>query len=105
PRVRAGRAVARLGRTQRVVGELDGRRALWTPPSQRVRGVGVALDVDDLAVLGVDQLATAHRAVGTHAAEDLRFLDFQRCSRGLDGGEIESLARDGDARGRRAPEL
>src|SRR5438093_262133 len=77
PRVRPGRAVERLRGPQRVVGELDGRRALGTEPAQGVRSVGIALDVDDLAVLGVDQLATAHRAVRTHTTDGLRLFDFQ----------------------------
>jgi hypothetical protein len=40
--------------------------SIWTTP----RGVGVALDLDDLAVLDVDVLAAAHRAVGTDGLDD-----------------------------------
>ena len=104
PLLRAGRAVERLGRPQRVVGELDGRRALGAEPAQRVRRVRVALDVDDLAVLGVDQLTAADRAVRTDAGEGLRLLDLQRRGRRLDGRQVEAGA-DRHAGGGGAAEL
>src|SRR5207237_10483946 len=44
PRLRAGRAIERAARPQRVVGELDRRGALGTTPSQHVRSVRVSLE-------------------------------------------------------------
>jgi hypothetical protein len=64
-----------------------------------VRGVGVALDVDDLVILGVHELTTADRAVGTHAGKGLRLLDLQRGRGCFHGGEVEAARRDDPRRG------
>src|SRR5207244_2004265 len=69
PPVRAGRAVERLGRPQRIVRQLDGGGTLGAEPAQRVWGVRVALDVDDLVVLRLDELSAAARAVRAGARE------------------------------------
>src|SRR3989441_3001246 len=73
--------------------------------AQSVRRVRIAFDVDDLVVLGVDQLAAPDRAVRAHATKGLGFLDLQGRGCGLDRREIDSPARDRDAGGGRAPEL
>jgi hypothetical protein len=68
PLVRAGRAVHGLGRPQRVVGELDGGRALRAEAAEGMRRVGMPLDVDDLVALRVHELDAADRAFREVAA-------------------------------------
>src|SRR3989454_303816 len=105
PLVRTGRPIERLGGPKRVVGELDGGRALRAQGAERVGRVGIALDVDDLVVLGVDELAAAHGAVRTHASEDFGFLDPQGRRHRFDRGEVEPVGADGDPRRRRGSEF
>ena len=57
-----------------------------------MRSIRVALDVDDLPVLDVDQLRAADRAVRAHPGEDLRFLDAELVGGSFDGGEIDGAA-------------
>src|SRR6185312_5978094 len=45
-------------------------RTLRAQPAARDRGVGIALDLDDLLVLDVDPLAAADSAVGTDRLHD-----------------------------------
>src|SRR5258707_2780371 len=94
PLVRAGRPVHGLGRPQRVVGELDGGRALRAEPAQGVRGVGMPLDVDDLVALGVDELDAPDRAVRADAGVHGRFLDLERGGRRLYRLEVEGGGAD-----------
>ena len=47
-----------------------GRRALWAEPAARDRGVGIAFDLGDGAVLDVDPLAAPHGAVRADRLHD-----------------------------------
>src|SRR5581483_10562340 len=67
PGGRAGRAVQYFGQAVRVHVELIGGRALGAEVAHIDGAGGVALDVDDLAVNGVDERPAAHRAVRAHA--------------------------------------
>src|SRR5207247_3641878 len=73
-------------------------------PAQRVRGVRVPFDVDDLVVPGVDELPAAHRAIRADAGERLRFLDLERDRRGFDGQHVDARAERA-CRGGRSPVL
>ena len=64
-----------LGGSIRIDVQLEDRRALGAEAPLIVRTARIALDVDDLAVDGVDERAAADRAVGTDARRDLRPLD------------------------------
>ena len=99
PPVTAGRPVETLGEALVVDRELVGRRPLGAERALRVRRVGIALDVDDLAVLDVDELGAAHRAVGTNTGEDLGLLDPQRGGRSLDGRQVDAVHAKRDTRG------
>ena len=50
--------------------QAPGRRALGTEAATRDRAGRITLDLDDLLVLDVDELAAADRAVGTHRSDD-----------------------------------
>jgi hypothetical protein len=54
----------------RIDGELEGVGSLGAERPLVDGALGVALDIDELPALGVDQLATAHGAVGTEALGD-----------------------------------
>ena len=64
-----------LRRTIRIDVQLEDRRALGAEGSLVVRAARIALDVDDLAVDGVDEGAAADRAIRTNARRDLGVLD------------------------------
>src|SRR5207237_9397265 len=59
-----------VGEAGRIDGEMEGVAPLGTESPLADRAARVALDVDDLARLGVDQLAAADGAVGADALGD-----------------------------------
>ena len=63
-------AVQDLGDAVRVDGELEGVGPLGAERALVDGAFGIALDVDELAALGVDELAAADGAVGTDALGD-----------------------------------
>ena len=71
----AGRAVQHLGQPVGIDVELERRRALRAERALVVRAAGFALDVDDLAVDGVDERRAPHRAVRAQARHRLGVLD------------------------------
>ena len=91
--------VQNLGRTVRVDVELKDRRALGAERPFVVRAARVALDVDDLAVDGVDERAAADRAVGTDARRDLGIFDPELLSSGDNRSEIDAGADKSRQRG------
>ena len=70
PVVGVGSPVEDLRDAMRVDGELEGVGPLGAERALVDRTVGIALDVDELAALGVDELAAADGAVGTDALGD-----------------------------------
>ena len=94
PPIAACRPVHGLRPAPRVDRELVRGRALRAERALGVRRVGIALDVDDLAVLDVDKLGAAHRAVGADTGKDLRFLDPEVGGGGFDGGEVDAPGRE-----------
>ena len=67
PVVTERRAILDSGQPVRVSDELERVGALGAQPAVADRAAPVALDVDDLFVLGVDELAAADRAVRANA--------------------------------------
>jgi hypothetical protein len=65
-----GGAVQDLSHPVRVDGELEGVGPLGAEGALVDGAFGVALDVDDLAGLGIDELAAADGAVGADALGD-----------------------------------
>src|SRR5262249_46369362 len=94
PLVGPGRAVERLDGAQGVVGELNGRRALRAQAAQRMGRVRIALDVEDLVALGIDELTAAHGAVRANAARDLGLLDLEGRGGRFDRGPVDTLGPD-----------
>src|SRR5205823_7980456 len=73
----AGSTVENLSRAIGIDVELKDRRALGTQSPLVVRAAGVAFDIGDLPVDGVDQGATPHRAIGTDAGRHLGVFDSE----------------------------
>ena len=92
-------AVHALGDAPLVQRQLVGGRPFRTQRALGVGRVGVALDVDDLVVLDVDELGAPDRAVRTDARERLGLLDPERGGGGLDGGQIDPTTDHRGARG------
>src|SRR5262249_3370945 len=105
PLVGPRRAVERLDGAPGVVGELDGRRTLRAQAAQRMGRVRVALDVENLVALGIDELAAAYCAVRTDATRGLGLLDLERRGGRLDRRPVDALGAGGHSRRRSATEL
>ena len=95
PHLPVGRAGCPVQHLRRPVGidvELEDRRALGAERPFVVRAARIALDVDDLAVDGVDERGAADRAVGTDARRDLGVLDAQLLRLRDDRREVDARA-------------
>ena len=66
-----------LGRAVRVDVELKDGRALGTEGALVMRAPGIALDVDDLPIDGVNEGATPHRTIGADAGRHLGIFDSE----------------------------
>src|SRR5215831_16318776 len=77
-------AIQGLGATQRIDCQLETRRPLRAEGAAIDWAVGVAFDVNDLAVLHTHEHAAAHRAVGTDTGDllDARGLEALRARLG-----------------------
>ena len=70
PVIGVGSAVEDMGDAMRIDGELEGVGPLGAEVALADGTVRIALDVDELAALGVDELPAADGAVGTDALGD-----------------------------------
>ena len=81
-----------LGRAVGIDVQLKDRRALGTEGSFVVWATRVALDIDDLAVDGVDQRAASDGAIGADAGSDLGAFDPQLLCPRNSRSEIDARA-------------
>src|SRR5207248_8472331 len=86
----AGGAVPDLRDAVGVDGELVGGGALGAEGTAVDRAVGVALDVDDLAVADADQLRAADGAVGADAGHLAGVGELEAAGGALGGPQVEA---------------
>ena len=95
PRRGAGAAVEHLGQPVGVDVELVDGRALGAEGALVDGRVGIALDVEDGAILGVDHRVAADGAVGADAGVLLGLGDAQRPGAGLGRAEVDAEGSHG----------